>query len=256
MDIQILKSFLLTLNPTHLTLFFILSITICLFWLSISLYLDRQAPEPKKQILKVFSWGSFIVFPVLFITGPISVFLERENWLNHTIKIFISSFLLDGLFEEWAKYAVLSDKVYNSKYFDEPRDGIIYGMFTGLGFSLMENLLYTLTYTDLKTGVPLVLLRGVTTMVMHFLSAAIIGYHLGIVKFFFSQQSQKKKNLIIVRGLILAILFHGLYNTIVRFGFEWLFIPLIILLLIMSLYIILGLRRMNKFSNQQLNQKV
>ncbi|MGB9609204.1 MAG: PrsW family intramembrane metalloprotease [Patescibacteria group bacterium] len=249
MYFQGFEKFLLTLNPTNIILFFIFGALLCLFWLLFCLYLDRQAPEPKKQILKVFFWGGFTVFPILLITGPISSILDQVNWPSLAVQIFIFSFLIDGLFEELAKYAVLSDKVYHSKYFDEPRDGLIYGMIVGLGFSFVENFLYSLICTDLKEGLQLILLRGLLTTSMHFLSGGIIGYYFGLAKF-------RNKKQLILPGLIIAILFHGLYNTILRFGSDWTFIPLAILLVGTYTFIILGLRKIDKIFKKQPVQMV
>lgn len=259
MDFQGFKQFLFSLNPTNIVLFSIAGALLCLFWLFLCLRLDREAPEPKRQIIRIFLWGGFVVFPVLLIAGPINSIISQTKWLSETIKIFVLSFLIDGLIEEWAKYSILSDKVYHSKHFDEPRDGIIYGMLAGLGFSFIENFLYSLTFIGLKEGMFYVVLRGLTTTFMHLLAGGIIGYYFGLAKFFKSNpdKSARNQHKIIFVGLGLAILFHGLYNTIVRFGYVWTIVPLAVLLIGAYLAIMLGLRRMNHLyrSIHRINQK-
>lgn len=210
-------------------------------WLFLCVRLDRTSPEPKKQILRIFLWGGFMVFPVLLITGPLSTAITQIKWLSDVVEIFILSFMLDGLFEEWAKYSILSEKIYRSKFFDEPRDGIVYGMVIGIGFSFVENILYSLTFIDLKEGLLLAITRGVATTFMHLLAGGIIGYYFGLAKF-----SEKGKSKLIWRGFILAILFHGFYNTVIRFGYIWTLIPLILVLIGTYLLILRGLRRMSR----------
>lgn len=252
-DFEKFKEFLLDLNPVNILLFSILNAILCLTWLFLCLRLDRGSPEPKKQILRAIFWGGFIVFPVLLITGPISTFIHKISQLNNIFQVFILSFMIDGLVEEWAKFSVLSEKFYSSKYFDEPRDGVIYGMVIGLGFSFVENFLYILTFTNLVEGLWIVILRGLATTFMHILTMGIIGYYLGLSKF---TTLKKNKNKLIWQGLIIAILFHGFYNTVIRFGYNWTIIPLVLLLISTYLAIIIGLRKMNKLVRLPLDQKV
>lgn len=241
MDFQQLKQFILTLNHTNILIFTLLSVLLCFFWLILCLMLDRRAPEPKKQILRAFLWGGFLVFPVLFLTGPLNYLFGRPNTFNSVLQILVLSFLIDGFIEEWAKYLILLIKVYPSKYFDEPRDGVIYGMILGLGFSFVENFLYSLTFAGLGMGITLIIFRGLLTTAMHLLSGGIIGYYLGLTKF----MPQKSKKIMWV-GLILAILFHGFYNTIIRFGYDWTIIPLALLLIVTYVFIVGHLRSMRR----------
>ena len=105
-----LKQFLLQLSPFNLIIFLILGVLLAMAWLFLCVRLDRTSPEPKRQILRIFLWGGFMVFPVLLITGPLTAAVTQIKWLSDAVKIFILSFMLDGLFEEWAKYSVLSEK--------------------------------------------------------------------------------------------------------------------------------------------------
>lgn len=250
MDFQQFKQFLLNLNLENFLLFFVINIFLSGAWLFLCLYLDRQAPEPRKEILKAFFWGGFIVFPVLLIAGPISTFIHEMSNLNSVIRILFLSFMIDGLIEEWAKFSVLSEKFYLSRHFDEPRDGIIYGMVIGLGFSFVENFLYSLTFTNVSEGLWIIILRGLATTFMHILAIGTVGYYLGMAKFASSRENNK--NRLIWQGLIIAILLHGLFNTVIRFGYEWALVPLAILLIGVYIVILSGLHKM---SHLKLNTK-
>lgn len=226
-----------------LFLFLLLSGGPTLIWLVICLRLDRPAPEPKMQILKTFLWGALITIPLIFIGGYLTNIVGTIPYLSAVASIFILSFLVDGLIEESAKYVILRFKVYASIHFDELRDGFIYGMVLGLGLAFVENILYGVISVNIYEGASTVLLRGFTTTFLHFLSGGIIGYYLGLVKFSLHRSSKEKKYFLAIRGLVLAILLHGLYNTIVRFGWWWNMIPLAILLI--GVYIII-LRRIKQ----------
>ena len=209
-------------------IFLLLSAGPTLLWLFICLRLDRSAPEPGLQIFKTFLWGCLITIPIIPLAGFLTRLIQNSSWFSPIVLIIVLSFLIDGFIEETSKYLVLRYKTYQSVHFDELRDGFIYGMSLGLGLAFIENVLYGFLVGDLMTGASTILLRGFTSTFMHFLSGGIIGYHLGLVKF----NSVKKPKLIIFRGVIIAILFHGLYNTIVRFDWWWNLIPLAILLIV------------------------
>jgi RsiW-degrading membrane proteinase PrsW (M82 family) len=101
----------------------------------------------------------------------------------------------------------------------------------------MENIFYGFLSATTTLGASTIFSRGFTSTLMHFLSGGIIGYYLGLFKF-------KKKKIFIWQGIFLAVLFHGLYNTIIRFNWWWNLLPLIILL--SGIYFVI-FKRIKKF---------
>ena len=254
MDWQIVKNLLLQFTVTNFLWFVLISLLLCVAWIFLCLRLDREAPEQSKQLIRVFFWGGLMVFPTLFITGPITSFIGQLSWLSSAIKIIVLSFLVDGLFEELIKFSILSEKVYREKFFDEPRDGLIYGIMIGLGFSLLENFFFGLTLVGVPGGLLVVVARGIITTFMHLLAGGIIGYYFGLAKFkSHSQAPKKQKSWLMIHGLVLAILFHGLYDLVIRFNYAWLMIPLAAFLIGVYVYIVIGLRRIQtSFHNHTL----
>jgi len=206
-----------------------------LFWLIVCCYFDWKRPEPIRQIIKVFGWGILITVPVFLIAHPLTAWINGIH-LPVYLTIFILSFLVDGLIEETAKYLILRIHVFKLQSFDEPRDGIIYGMTAALGLAFAENFLYVLLI-----GPEIIFFRFATTTLMHFLAGGIIGYHFGLVRFY--RMKEEKRHFLIWRGLILAIIFHGLYNSFVRFQVFWSFIPMVLLLIGAYLYILFDLKK-------------
>jgi RsiW-degrading membrane proteinase PrsW (M82 family) len=213
--------------------FILLSTGPTLLWLILCLKADKSSPEPSKEILKVFVFGIFIAILIIPIAGYLTR-LAKNNLLSQSLlSIFILSFFIDGLIEELAKYFVLRFKIYYSKYFDELRDGFIYGMVLGLGFSFIENILYAFLSNNFIAGAGMIISRGFTSTFMHFLSGGIIGYHIALFKMKQHDQLGKegrKQKWIMIRGLLIAVLFHGFYNSIIRFNWWWNLVPLAILL--------------------------
>ncbi|MDA2936297.1 PrsW family intramembrane metalloprotease [Patescibacteria group bacterium AH-259-L05] len=236
-----LINFLLSeLTVSKLLLYLLLSGGPALVWLLVCLRLDKSAPEPGMQILKTFVWGVVLTIPLIYIAGAVTGIVKGSPYISAVAAIFILSFLVDGLFEEGGKYIILRLRVYPSVHFDELRDGFIYGMVLGLGFAFAENVLYGIISDSVLGGAWTVMLRGITTTFLHFLSGGIIGYYIGLVKF------QNLKKSVGMYGLILAIVLHGLYNTIVRFGWWWNLFPLILLLIGVYIAILIRIRTIEK----------
>ncbi|MDD4995946.1 MAG: PrsW family glutamic-type intramembrane protease [Patescibacteria group bacterium] len=228
----------LTIQKT--LLFLLLSAGPTIIWLLICLRLDRSAPEPGLQILKIFIFGCLITFPLIPLTGRLTDLIEKIPWISSLMMIFVLSFFIDGLIEEFFKYLILKLGIYQLSHFDELRDGFIYGMILGLGFAFVENILYGLFVGSLLSGAGTVLLRGFTSTFMHFLTGGIIGYYLGLAKF-----NKSKNKLIVFQGLFLAVVFHGLYNTIVRFNWWWNLIPLTIILVFSYILILKKIKKIS-----------
>ena len=67
-----------------------------------------------------------------------------RDWLlmgGEPAKLF-DAFILSGFVEELAKWVVLVAAVYHWDEFDEPLDGVVYGVAVALGFATLENMLF------------------------------------------------------------------------------------------------------------------
>lgn len=210
-----------------------------LFWLLVVRFWDRREPEPSKVVGKVFIWGILITVPALILAKLATGLLEMIQMSTLTA-IVLSSFLIDGLIEETAKYAVIRDGVFKLPDFNQPLDGLVYGVTVGLGLAFFENALIVIT-----SGAEILILRAVTATLMHALAGGITGYYFGVAKFIGPGKSRIKNRLISL-GLILAILFHAIYNTIAKAHFNWNLIPLAILLIGVYIVVLRGVRKMRK----------
>ena len=93
-------------------------------------------PEPTNQIIKIFIYGILICFPAFLLnTALIDVYSSTG-----IRDVLISSFLSAAPVEEVLKFTVLYSLVYKMKDFNEPIDGIVYGVTVSLGFATLENI--------------------------------------------------------------------------------------------------------------------
>ena len=116
------------------------SILIILFFV----YSDKFK-EPRGEIIKVFLYGILITIPAYFLNTYISDFLYSSTRVSENL---ISSFLTAAPVEEGLKLSVLYYLVYNMKDFNEPMDGIVYGVTVSFGFATLENFDYVYLLAD------------------------------------------------------------------------------------------------------------
>lgn len=185
-------------------LYFLISVLPCISWLLFYLRQDVH-PESKKKIIEIFLWGVIIVTPALVIEQVFSTILPQEL-LNTSPFWFAFYYIIGvGLVEESLKYLVVKLRVLDSSHFDEPIDTMLYLIVAGLGFATVENTIVIFDIKSLEEAAVVSMIRLLTAVFLHTLSAAITGYFLALSIY-------KKNRAISISGLSLAALSHGLYN--------------------------------------------
>ena len=103
-------------------------------------FLSDRFKEPKGSIALVFFLGILICLPA----GIINSFMH-DNFNDGTdlSEALYSSFLGPAWSEEILKFIILYFVVLRRNEFNEPMDGIVYGVTVSLGFATYENYDYT-----------------------------------------------------------------------------------------------------------------
>jgi RsiW-degrading membrane proteinase PrsW (M82 family) len=195
-------------------LYFFFAILPSFLWLNFYLREDRR-PEPKSMVLKVFLVGMLFAFLALFVEKLLIDGIEVLR-LPQKIEDFIKIFLVVALVEEFLKFLVVREVVFESKELDEPIDCMIYMIISALGFAATENLLllFPLKIKFFGEIFQISFLRFISATFLHALSSAIVGFFIGLS--FFRKKERLK---LISLGLFFATLLHGLYNfSIIEFG--------------------------------------
>ncbi len=197
-----------------------------LIWLFFFLPEDKN-PECKKKIIEVFLSGMIFaliaIFPIFFIKPYIiglmeSSFLKLISFYFFGCSVVFLTVIITPFFEEIAKYLSVKFSVFKSKELDEPVDFMIYMIVAALGFSAMENILYSFEFylssdSFYNTTLFVVfynIIRFIGATFLHALASAILGYFWALS---FYHLKHKKK--IMVIGFILAIFLHGLFNWVI-----------------------------------------
>jgi len=191
--------------------------------LSIYIYQkDRFDREPVSLLIKVFIFGSLTVIPVYFIEKLLSSF----NIFSGILSVAYTAFVVAGFTEEYFKRFVVIRLTCRNKNYDEKLDGIIYSVFSALGFATIENLMYIFLGENnfIYTGVT----RGIFAVPAHMLFGVTMGYYLSLSKFANSQYEQK---LYLGKSLYVPLILHGTYDFILMSRFTYLMIVFVIFVL-------------------------
>jgi RsiW-degrading membrane proteinase PrsW (M82 family) len=171
-----------------------------IFWIWYFHRQDRFDREPLFALVKVFVLGALAVIPAIALEYPFRSFLQGDPG---TLSALWLSFGVVGLGEESLKLLAVYVGVYRSQAFDEPLDGIVYAVTGGVGFSVVENVLYISAF-----GLEVAPLRAVVASLAHASFSGISGYYLGRAKF--SDHAFREASV----GLLWAALLHGIYDFI------------------------------------------
>lgn len=164
----------------------------CLFWLWFFIRRDRLEPEPQALVARLFFLGCASVIPAALLEAPIPAPLD--------------AILGAPVIEELTKLLVVYLFIYRNVEFDEPMDGITYGVSCALGFATVENLFYVAGAAEKAVGLAVV--RALLSVPGHALWAVLWGYGLGRMKFVRGPSAQG----FLWAGVALAMASHAAFN--------------------------------------------
>jgi protease PrsW len=207
--------------------------------LAIVLYvrrMDRLKPEPRKAVSAIFLFGVLSTVPAIAAELLLSR-IFRPLSASALMAPFIKAFLVAGVVEEGLKLSIVMRFSFNREWFDEIMDGILFAVVAGMGFACLENVLYVM-----GRGMGTAVLRALTSVPMHGAVSVVMGYYIGVARFCTHRQSRR---LMLIKGYLLAVFFHGLYNLCIFSIPFW--TPLTVLgLPLVLLWVLLLARRLMK----------
>lgn len=161
---------------------------------------DKYEKEPYDILLMCFLWGCISTIPAL--AGQI--YFRNIEDPNSLLITFLFSFFVISTTEELSKFFFLRLYAYPKDEFNEPMDGIVYAVMVGMGFATLENILYVIGNHG---GVLTALGRAITAVPAHASFAIMMGAYVGLAKFV-----PERRDEFMLKGILLAIFFHGLYD--------------------------------------------
>ena len=167
-------------------------------------FFSDKFKEPKQTIAIVFFLGILICLPA----GIINDFMYQTfNDGSDFSERLSASFLSAAWSEELLKFIILYFIVLRRNEFNEPMDGIVYGVTVSLGFATYENYDYVFRLAESWEIDPyqMAIARSYSAVPMHGLAGCVMGFYFGMYAF-----SADKKYLILC--LLIPFIIHGFYN--------------------------------------------
>jgi len=172
----------------------------------------------------------------MFAAAPVYVVEEFLGSLYRGTTAFswslYNSFFVAGLVEESFKLLVLLSYPFQHKAFDEEMDGVIYGVSASIGFSVIENILYSFIYYA-PSGLEIANARGIMCVPGHAAWGALLGYYAARGKL------RGRALAGTLSGLSVAVLLHGLYDFFLFLGNSMDLITYLFLLLPASALVVI-----------------
>jgi RsiW-degrading membrane proteinase PrsW (M82 family) len=169
--------------------------------------LDAKRPEPARTRRLVVLAGMLSVIPALILELVVSAsFADRiEPQLTYQGSSF-QAFVVAAMVEEACKILVVYWVVWRRPEFDERMDGIVYASRAGLGFALVENVMYLLDQASLSGQLVVWVERALLAIPGHAMWTGMIGAMAARRRF-------DRKGLGLIGGYLLAVAFHGTYDV-------------------------------------------
>ena len=171
--------------------------------------LDAKRPEPARLRRLVAFAGMLSTIPAILIelqlTKRAAPYIGPQ--ITYQGAVF-HAFGIAAIVEEACKIAVVYWVVWRRPEFDERMDGIVYASRAGLGFALVENVLYLLHQQSTGGQLEVWILRAVLAVPGHAIWTGMIGALAARRRF-------DGKGLGLLGGYLLAVAFHGTYDMCV-----------------------------------------
>lgn len=196
--------------------------------------LEKESPALMWRLVKAGIFSSLIA---LVEEKILSFILGRAVDSGTALYNVILYFVVVAVSEESSKYLLMKRSTWNSPEFNSRYDGVVYAVFTSLGFALWENVSYVLSY-GFRTAV----VRAVTAIPGHACFGVFMGVLYGCARKYDYAGHRLASKLLRVMALAIPVLLHGAYDyiaTMEETAGGWYFTGFIAVLFILS-YIIVG----------------
>jgi protease PrsW len=188
--------------------------------------LDAARPEPRWSLRRLAIAGGVATIPCIFV----QLALTAAFPLTGLAGALFMAFVVAGATEELAKVLCLRWFIWRRPEFDERMDGIVYAARAGLGFALVENVLYLLGAASAQQYLWMYLVRAVLAVPGHAIWAGVMGYLAARRRF-------DGKGPGLAGGYLLAVFLHGGYDAalfsapplVAMTGSELIVLPLFLL---------------------------
>ena len=184
-----------------------------LIWVSYIYSRTITSPEPQRMVLIALTWGMFSTLPASLLNdiGARIVAVDQNALIGNSefgnaelILVSLIAPLVEELLKPIGLFLVM-------KRLRTPYEGVLYGVACGMGFAIIENLLYELFIliwygSDAWTINAFV--RGIGSTVLHAVGPASVGYAIA-----WSNQMQKPITKYLPFAYLIGFVMHSIWNA-------------------------------------------
>jgi protease PrsW len=181
-----------------------------LLWLVVA---ADSRPEPARVVLGALLLGALTTI----VAATVELALQKIIPLSHNpwLAAQQDALLFAALPEEVLKIGVIAWLALRARDFDEPMDGVVYGVAVGLGFAALENVLYVVGAKEHWQGVAV--MRGVLSVPFHGALGAIAGGYIARARFggalggHIYRPGQRRR--LLVMALLVPVVLHAAFDA-------------------------------------------
>lgn len=185
---------------------YILAATLPAILILFYVYKQDKFPEPKAIVFKTFLFGCGITLGVELFIPVIDNY--SKNYFDGETFYFFNSFIRAAFLEELFKLFIIVFYCCRKVDFDEPMDGLVYGVAASLGYAAYENIEYVL-YFYKDPSFEIAYIRAISAIPLHALTGVIMGFLITQSIF-----ESKYNYLNLLLALLIPVSVHGFYNYI------------------------------------------
>lgn len=231
-----------------------------LIWVSYIYSRTITSPEPQRLVLIALAWGMFSTLPASLFNDLGSRIVEvNQNALLGKGEFGTSELILVSLIapfvEELLKPIGL---ILIIKRLKTPYEGVLYGVACGMGFAIIENMLYELfilIWYGADAWTLNAFVRGIGSTVLHAVGPAAIGFAIA-----YSKQMKKPMKMYLLYAYIFGFIMHAAWNgfatlPLLKSGQSWEYISYIliaIMIIICLIFIVKALEYGKYYSKLEL----
>ena len=214
-----------------------------LIWVSYIYSRTITSPEPQRLVLIALAWGMFSTLPASLLNdlGSRMVEVNQDALLGNgdfgTPELILVS-IIAPLVEELLKPIGL---LFLMKRLKTPYEGVLYGVACGMGFAIIENMLYELfilIWYGPDAWTLNAFVRGIGSTVLHAVGPAAIGFAIA-----YSKQMNKPLKLNLLYAYIFGFIMHAAWNgfatlPFLKSGQSWEYLSYLLIAIMIVLCLI------------------
>ena len=205
-QLKIKKELIIMLNSILL----ILAAVIPAVLLLVKVYrTDKLEPESPRLLAGLIIAGILSAILAIFEESVLTYVLDMVLYNGSLLYKLILFYLIVAGSEESSKYLLMKWRTWKNPEFDCRFDGVIYAVFTSLGFALLENIFYVF-----DQGFETALIRAFTAIPGHACFGIFMGIFYAIAKEYDYMGNKSQSSLYRKLSVLVPALIHGTYDFI------------------------------------------